>query len=58
MLGDDQDPPPPRIRLGDLEPAAAGEVFATFDEPQRAVAPGQSRVSYDGHEVVGGGWII
>jgi len=41
-----------------LEPADAGEVIATFDEPQRAVTPGQSAVFYDGDEVVGGGWII
>ena len=34
------------------------EVVATFDEPQRAVTPGQSAVFYDGDEVVGGGWII
>jgi tRNA-specific 2-thiouridylase len=41
-----------------LEPAENGEVIATFDEPQRAVTPGQSAVFYDGDEVVGGGWII
>ena len=41
-----------------LQPAANGEVSATFDEPQRAVTPGQSAVFYDGDEVVGGGWII
>jgi tRNA-specific 2-thiouridylase len=41
-----------------LEPAGAGEVVATFDEPQRAVTPGQSAVFYDGDEVVGGGWIV
>jgi tRNA-specific 2-thiouridylase len=41
-----------------LEPAAADEVRATFDEPQRAVTPGQSAVFYDGDEVVGGGWIM
>jgi tRNA-specific 2-thiouridylase len=41
-----------------LEPSGSGEVVATFDEPQRAVTPGQSAVFYDGDEVVGGGWII
>src|SRR5215469_4234112 len=41
-----------------LEPATNGEVTATFDEPQRAVTPGQSAVFYDGDEVVGGGWIL
>ncbi len=41
-----------------LEPAGADEAIATFDEPQRAVTPGQSAVFYDGDEVVGGGWII
>jgi tRNA-specific 2-thiouridylase len=41
-----------------LEPVGLDEVVATFDEPQRAVTPGQSAVFYDGDEVVGGGWII
>jgi tRNA-specific 2-thiouridylase len=41
-----------------LEPAGIDEVTATFDEPQRAVTPGQSAVFYDGDEVVGGGWIL
>jgi tRNA-specific 2-thiouridylase len=41
-----------------LEPAGPDEVAATFDEPQRAVTPGQSAVFYDDDEVVGGGWII
>ena len=40
-----------------LQPAGEDEVVATFDEPQRAVTPGQSAVFYDGQEVVGGGWI-
>jgi tRNA-specific 2-thiouridylase len=41
-----------------LEPGSPGEVVATFDEPQRAVTPGQSAVFYSGDEVVGGGWIF
>ena len=40
-----------------LEPSVPGEVVATFDEPQRAITPGQSAVFYNGDEVVGGGWI-
>jgi tRNA-specific 2-thiouridylase len=34
---------------------AGGEV--TFDEPQRAVTPGQAAVFYRGELVLGGGWI-
>ena len=41
-----------------LEPAGESEIVAIFDEPQRAVTPGQSAVFYDGDEVVGGGWIF
>ena len=32
-------------------------VQVIFDEPQRAVTPGQGAVFYQGDEVVGGGWI-
>ena len=46
------------------EPAAAtveksgdDEVMVVFDEPQRAITPGQAVVFYDGDVVVGGGWI-
>ncbi|HET8636825.1 MAG TPA: tRNA 2-thiouridine(34) synthase MnmA [Acidobacteriaceae bacterium] len=40
-----------------LRSAGTNEVEAEFDEPQRAVTPGQAAVFYDGDEVVGGGWI-
>ena len=40
-----------------VENAANGEVLVTFDEPQRAITPGQAVVFYDGDLVVGGGWI-
>ena len=40
-----------------LEPLADGCVRLVFDEPQRAVTPGQAVVFYDGECVVGGGTI-
>ena len=40
-----------------VEPLAGGKVKVRFEEPQRAVTPGQSVVFYDGDTVVGGGII-
>jgi tRNA-specific 2-thiouridylase len=41
-----------------LHPAGDVErVEVVFDEPQRAVTPGQGAVFYDGDLVLGGGWI-
>jgi len=40
-----------------IVPTAPDEVTATFDEPQRAITPGQAAVFYDNDTVVGGGWI-
>jgi tRNA-specific 2-thiouridylase len=44
--------------MATLSPAGDGEVSALFDQPQRAITPGQSAVFYQEDEVVGGGWII
>ena len=34
-----------------------GRAEVRFDEPQRAISPGQAAVAYDGDVVLGGGWI-
>ena len=35
-----------------------GTVEVTFDQPQRAITPGQAVVLYDGDTVLGGGTIL
>jgi len=62
------DPPAGPVRCGaqvryrsspaDAEAVPDGRgVSVLFDSPQRAVAPGQAVVLYDGDRVLGGGWI-
>ena len=52
-----------KIRHGDpgvaaeLDTCKDGSVRVVFDEPARAVTPGQAAVFYDGDVVLGGGWI-
>jgi tRNA-specific 2-thiouridylase len=41
-----------------IEQADVDEILVTFDQPQRAITPGQAAVFYDGGVVVGGGWIV
>jgi tRNA-specific 2-thiouridylase len=40
-----------------IEKTGDDEILVTFDQPQRAITPGQAAVFYDGNVVVGGGWI-
>ena len=40
-----------------VHPGPEGQVRVVFQDPQRAIAPGQAVVFYDGDEVLGGGWI-
>jgi tRNA-specific 2-thiouridylase len=43
--------------LASIEKSGNEATLVTFDEPQRAVTPGQAAVFYDEDVVVGGGWI-
>ena len=40
-----------------VRPVDATTVEVSFDDPQRAVTPGQGAVFYSGELVLGGGWI-
>lgn len=40
-----------------IYPLPSSGARIVFDEPQRAITPGQATIFYNGDEVVGGGWI-
>ena len=41
-----------------ITPTSDTEAVVKFDEPRRAITPGQATVFYDGEYVLGGGWIV
>jgi len=54
-LEDPREPVQAEVRI---TPLADHRVQVIFDEPQRAITPGQATVFYRGDEVTGGGWIV
>jgi tRNA-specific 2-thiouridylase len=62
----DADPVRAEVRVRYRHTAAPATIFPlpnnrariVFDEPQRAITPGQATVFYRGDEVAGGGWIV
>lgn len=47
-----QKPAKAKVRLH-----TGAQVYIEFEQPQRAITPGQAAVLYDGGSVIGGGWI-
>ncbi|HRO67884.1 MAG TPA: tRNA 2-thiouridine(34) synthase MnmA [Pseudobdellovibrionaceae bacterium] len=65
LLGDVKDGERLQVKIRYQHKGANARVFTTgegyrleFEEPQRAVAPGQAAVFYRDRELLGGGWIV
>ncbi len=52
------EPAPATLRVVRPPEGGPDQIEALFDEPQRAITPGQSAVFYQSDEVAGGGWIL